>query len=360
MKVKPWRHIAILIASTAVSFIASAHEAPQHDHAAIVPIPAYNYGTSQSSADTAYHAVTDLIESLTQEQKTSALFAYIADERANWSNLPVGMVPRDGLSIGELSESQRDKLFEFLSASLGETGYHRVAEILAAEAYLSSSYRAPRMGWFPENYTFAIFGTPSKTSPWAWQFGGHHLGLNVSIENNRIESMSPTHLGTEPVIFTFDGVDYSVLTDMHDAGLELFNTLTPAQKSDAMGIRIPREIVTGPRKDGFIPEKVGISGSEMSAAQKDLLLTLIAKWVEVQPHENASHRMVEITSDLTETSFAWAGSENPTDSGYFRVQGPSVIIEHLSFGARRRVGTSTDGHYHTMYRNPLNDYGEND
>ena len=61
-------------------------------------------------------------------------------------------------------------------------------------------------------------------------------------------------------------------------------------------------------------------------------------------------RMAEIRANLPETYFAWSG---PTDNGsvaYFRIQGPTLVIEYAP------QGNSVD-HIHTIYRDPTNDYG---
>lgn len=351
--------LCLLICMTQYSLFVNAHTAPTHEHAQIVPIPSYSPPQEVASGEAAYQTAQALLAVLSSQQKSNIIFAIDAKERTEWSNLPTGRSGRAGISIGEMSDSQRALLFEFLSASLGEQGYQRMAEILAAEAYLStSSSRSARMGWQPENYWLAFFNTPAETEPWGWHFGGHHLAINVSIEKGKIESLSPTLLGSEPVVFTLDGIEYSVLTDMYTAGLDLFNSLNDEQQTKATGLRIPREVVTGPGEDGFIPEQVGVLANELSEKQRTMLLSTIEKWIVIQPKENATKRMQEISSQLDQISFAWSGSSDILAEGYFRIQGPSVVIEHLSFGSRRRVGASGNGHYHTMYRNPLNDYGQ--
>ena len=65
--------------------------------------------------------------------------------------------------------------------------------------------------------------------------------------------------------------------------------------------------------------------------------------------ETATVRMAAIKDKIGETWFAWSG---PTESGkaaYFRVQGPSVIIEYAPQGGI--------GHIHTIIRNPEDEYG---
>ena len=67
-----------------------------------------------------------------------------------------------------------------------------------------------------------FYGVPSADSPWGWQFGGHHLALNISIDNDEVTSMSPSFVGTEPAHFTYDGVEYTAVDDMHEAGYAIY------------------------------------------------------------------------------------------------------------------------------------------
>ena len=134
------------------------------------------------------------------------MFDLNAKEREGWSNLPARFVTRAGISVGDLSDDQRKLLFDFLASSLGEEGYQSVKEVMAAEAFLSGDWLLSRlMKWAPENYWISFYGTPSAVSPWGWQFGGHHLALNLSVESNRVKTMSPSFVGTEPAILATTG-----------------------------------------------------------------------------------------------------------------------------------------------------------
>ena len=279
------------------------------------------------------------------------MFDLDAPERAGWSNLPASYVPRAGKSVGELSDVQRTLLFEFLASSLGEDGYRRVMEVVAAEAFLNKArWSSERRKIAPEYYWISFYGIPSATTPWGWQFGGHHLGLNLSVEGNRVTSMSPSFVGIEPTIFTYNGVEYEALIDMHRAGYALHRALDAAQRAEADPGRVPRDIRTGPGRDGFVPPEIGLVAAEMSASQKTLLLAAIERWVSIQPSEDAVRRMAELEADLDRTYFAWTGTSDEDARAYMRIQGPTLIIELVSRGGN-------PGHYHTIYRDPTLEYG---
>lgn len=156
-----------------------------------MPIPAYSQPYGEASGAASLEAAEALLATFDEETRTQFMFEFGGETRAAWSNLPAGIVDRTGISIGEMSDEQRELLFVFLASSLGEEGYESVAEVIAAETFLSTDRRAERLQWAPENYWLSFFGTPSADTPWAWQFGGHHLGLNISIDGNRVETMSP-------------------------------------------------------------------------------------------------------------------------------------------------------------------------
>lgn len=347
---------ALLIAAMTQSS-ATAHEAQTHRHSEVVPIPPYSLPYGAAGGAAALTAAQSFLETFDSGEFSKLLFNWTSDKRANWSNLPGGMVTRPGLSIGEMSEEQRQRLFVFLSSSLGAEGYARLGDLLAAEAFLSQAPRASRYGWFPENYWISFYGTPSANGLWGWQFGGHHLGLNISMQNGRVTTMSPTFWGTEPAVFTLNGVDYESVVDMHRTGHAVFQSLTPQQQAKAGLSRVPRDIETGPGKDGRVPELIGLAARDMTSRQRRSLMAMIRHWVAIQPDENAQQRMAEIEAELDAIHFAWIGTDEVNTPTYMRIQGPTLIIELHSNGGNFGANARGLGHYHTIYRNPNNEYG---
>ena len=337
--------------------VAVSHNAPNHTHEDLIPIPEYKLPYESASGDSATKSINSFLATFDENEKENFMFSLDSKKRFEWSNLPAGIVDRAGISIGELSDLQRKLLFDFLASSLGKSGYEYVGGVMAAEAFLSNDKRATRLKWHPNNYWLTIFGTPSHENPWGWQFGGHHLAINMSIDNNKIISMSPTFIGTEPAIFTLKGIDYEVVIDMHHAGYTLFESLNSKQRKQADAKKVPKDILTGPNEDEIVPPKIGISASDLSSKQKKLLVETIDNWVSVQPAENADQRLNEIRSNLDLLSFAWIGSNEVSTPTYMRIQGPTVIIELLSTGGNVGENAEGQGHYHTIYRNPTSDYG---
>ena len=93
--------------------------------------------------------------------------------------------------------------------------------------------------------------------------------------------------------------------------------------------------------------------STFNDGQCKLLVELIAEWSGIIHDDAAAAKLNEIKANLADTWFAWSG---PLEAGkaYFRIQGPTVIIEY----APQRLGGDVTMHIHSMFRDPTNDYGK--
>ena len=53
-------------------------------------------------------AANAFLATLTEQQRQRVMFAYDDEtQRVRWSNLPIGAVPRAGISLGEMTAAQR-------------------------------------------------------------------------------------------------------------------------------------------------------------------------------------------------------------------------------------------------------------
>lgn len=357
-KVKSALAVVALFAAPMIASPAMSHPAPEVQEGDLVPIPAYSDRFGEANADSSLSAAYALLSVLPKEARTSVMLPRDAAVRKDWSNLPAAFVERGGMKIGDMTHAQRMAVFEFLSASLSTEGYEKLGDILAGEAFLESAPNASRFMWSPKNYWFAFYGEPSPTGEWGWQFGGHHLAVNMDYRDGEIISISPTFLGTEPAVFTLAGTDYEVIVDLHQRGETLFASLNADQQRTATFTHVPDDVIAGAGKDGVIPETYGLRASDMTSSQRELLLNAIRGWVGVQPEENAALRMDEIGAELDDTYFTWVGTTQISSPSYYRIQGPDLLIELLSTGGNVGENAEGLGHYHTIYRRPSREYGE--
>ncbi len=288
------------------------------------------------------------LDSLDAQQRGKALFEFDSAKKPSWSNLPVTMVPRNGLPLGELSKAQRAAALEAVAAVLSKEGYQKVIDIMNADDQLVKG-KDNKMRFGTENYFLAVFGKPSPTKPWMVQFGGHHLGINVTIVG-KDTVLTPTHTGTQPDSFKRDGKMVRPLGPENDLAFKLVNMLDDGQKKQAVLGAKPKNLVLGPGQDGKTIKAEGLKCSALKEDQRAVLLELIGAWVHILPKDAAASRMAALKAKVDDTYFAWYGPTTNGSPAYFKIQGPSLLIEYAPQG-----GTN---HIHTIIRDPSNDYGK--
>src|SRR5262245_51545267 len=304
-------------------------------------------GGDQLVADAVAKA-TAFLDTLDANQRGKVLLDFDSARKPSWSNLPVTMVPRNGLRLGELTKPQRAAALDTLAAVLSKQGYQKVIDIMNADDQLVTGGEN-RMRFGTEHFYLALFGTPSATRPWMLQFGGHHLGINVTVVG-KDAVLTPTHTGTQPESFMRDGKTVRPLGPENDLAFKLVNLLDAEQHKQAVLGHKPRNLVPGPGQDGKTIRPEGLKGAALKAEQRATLLDLIGAWVHILPDDAAARRMAALTARLDETYFAWYGPTAKGSAAYYRIQGPTLLIEYAPQG-----GTN---HIHTIIRDPGNDYGK--
>jgi len=200
-----------------------------------------------------------------------------------------------------------------------------------------------------DEYYIALLGSPSTTSPWMIQFGGHHLAINVTIAGSA-NVMTPSLPAAQPARYTLNGQTIRPLGKENDKAFALINALDPVQQKQAILNYQVSDLVLGPGEDGKVIQPEGIIGSALNANQQAMLLDLAREWVGILNDEAANEKMAELKANLPRTYFAWSGATKNGGLAYFRIQGPTVVIEYAP-----QQGDLD--HIHTIYRDPTNDYG---
>jgi hypothetical protein len=301
-------------------------------------------------------AANTFLSTLDAKQRQSVLFAYDDEkQRARWSNLPVTIVARAGLSMKDLSPAQRSAAMALVSSALSPRGFEKVQQIMEAdEVNKANSRNSPMFG--KDLYFISILGTPSAKDPWLLQFGGHHLALNITIAGQR-GILTPTLTGAQPALYTVEGKTIRPLAGESDKALALLNAFDEGQRKQAiLGYRLI-DLVLGPGQDGKTIQPEGLKASTMNDRQRAMLLDLISEWANIIHPSAAAARMAELRADLNETWFAWSGpvtaAPGSNITAYYRIQGPHLVIEY----APQTLGGDPALHVHSMYRDPTNDYG---
>jgi hypothetical protein len=314
--------------------------------------------TASSGSDTTpaiVEATNAFLATLTADQKKAVSFDFTnTAQRQGWSNLPEGLYKRSGVMWGKLSDQSKTTWLTVMKTTLSQEGYDRViAEWDGDDALAKTDGGGGRLQFGKQYYWIAILGTPSATTPWQWQWGGHHVTVNATIAGTEL-SLTPSFIGVQPATFT-DAAGKTVrpLGDIEDEAFALINSLDASAKKKAIiGTQII-DLVVGPGADGRKVANEGINASELTTEQKAALLKLAAHYGGLVNSEDATSRVADVKKNLDQTYFAWSGPTAKGSGTYFRISGPTIVAEYSG----QSMGGSTSQHVHGIYRDPTNDYG---
>src|SRR5947209_4109533 len=248
---------------------------------------------AQSPTAKVVNAANAFLSTLDQKQRQTVTFAFDDEaQRTRWSNLPVTIVKRAGLSMGELSAAQRAAAMALVSAALSKRGFEKVQQIVDADETLKRNEGNNRM-FGQDLYFISILGTPSVKDPWMLQFGGHHLGINITIAGER-GILTPSLTGAQPATYTLNGKTIRPLGEESDKALALLNSLDENQKKQAVLSFRLADLVLGPGQDGKTIQPEGLKASGMNEKQRAMLLDVVSEWAGIIHETAAATRMAEL------------------------------------------------------------------
>lgn len=318
--------------------------------------------TSETIADTTA-AAQAFLDTLSDEQREAVLYAFDDETKTtSWSNFPVTFVERAGLHLADLTDEQKTAALAVLESLLSDDAYATVVGIMGGDEYLheNSSSTEASLG----QYYIAFFGDPSDTGSWEVQFGGHHLGINATLDGSSDAiTFAPTHLGIQPAVYTdADGNEVQPFDGIYTDAFAFFDSLTAEQQATLTSGDVS---MCAPGDTCDFETGSGLTGADLTDEQKQLLLDLTANWVGMADEETTAAALAAIEATLDDTVIAWSGEttyDMSTGDGInFSISGPNVYIafqaQQGSAGADvSGVSTSGWGHVHTIYRDPSNDY----
>lgn len=319
---------------------------------------------SQRTASSMERAATALLASLTPEQRTKMALPLDSPDRTRWNYVPTTTFPRKGLPLKEMTEPQRKLAHELLRTALSARGYSTTTSIMNdLEAILRDTEAAARaaagggrgggMVRDPELYFFTIFGTPSAKGNWGWRVEGHHVSLHFTLGNGDMVVAAPSFWGTNPAeVREGPKKGLRVLDKEQDSGRALVMALDESQRKTAVITETaPRDIITttAVTTDPLTPP--GIAASALTPKQRELLMQIVDVYTSQMTADIAAERQAELKkAGVEKITFAWAGPVEPGQKHYYRVQGPTFLIEFDN--------TQNDGnHIHSVWRDFDSDFG---
>lgn len=291
-------------------------------------------------------------KSLTPEQQAKARFEFKDEERLNWH-----FIPRDrkGLPIKEMTADQRKLAIGLLATALSSKGLEKATTIMSIEQILAEmegpNRKFPRD---PELYYFSIFGTPDAKGVWGWRVEGHHLALNLTLAGGKMIAAAPAFLGSNPgEVKNGPRKGLRVLGNDEEMGRAIVKSMTDEQKAVAVFTKeAPKELILVPKEKVRQLDPAGLAWGKLDAKQQDAVWTLIQEYANRLRGELAAQDLAKIEkAGKDKVSFAWAGGLERGEPHYYRVQGPTFIIEYdnVQNGAN---------HVHSVWHDPAGSFGE--
>ncbi|MFD2255093.1 DUF3500 domain-containing protein [Luteolibacter algae] len=314
-----------------------AKESSQADAAALQQV-----SSEMTSAAKAFLA------SLDEAQAAKARFPFDSDERMNWAYVPKA---RKGIPLEELNEKQISLVRELLKSALSDPGMNKADAIMSLEAFLAEIEKRPELR-NPKAYFTSIFGEPEDSGTWGWRYEGHHLSLNYTLAGGKAIAVTPSFFAANPGEIKIDHEMKGTrpLAAEEDLARALAGTLAENGKPVLFSEKAPREILSaGDRKITQL-QPVGIKASDMTAAQQDALMELIAEFANRHRKELAEQDLKRIKANLANLRFGWAGGLKRDEPYYYRIQGKDFLVEVANV-------QNNGNHIHTTWRDRSNDFG---
>lgn len=288
------------------------------------------------------------LASLSDDLRARAVFPLVSEERENFHFIPRN---RLGVNFKDLSPAQRNLAEELLRAGLSARSLSQVDAIIALELVLREiegrDHRDPGL------YYFSVFGTPSPTGDWGWRFEGHHLSINFSIADGRHIAATPSFFGSNPAeLRSGPRKGARIFTDEEDLARDLIQSFNTEQRAIAIfSNTAPRDIFTGANRRVSPLEPAGLPTTGMTRAQGDRLLALLRLFVYRHRDEIAQIDLKKIMDAGWENvHFAWAGSLERGEPHYYRIQGPTFVVEYDNT-------QNNANHVHSVWRDFEGDFG---
>ena len=288
------------------------------------------------------------LETLTPEQRQAVMFPFDSEDRFDWHYIPR---ERKGVALKTMTASQKAAALKLVQAGLSQEGYDKSEKIRQLEQILFE--REGRAIRDTELYFFMIFGTPSTSGTWGWRYEGHHISQNWTIINGEAIATTPQFFGTNPGhVREGSKKGTRVLSAEEDHARSLLGSLSPALRSAAIvNAEAPRDMLTSSERQAAMQENIGVTYSQLSAEQRGVLWSLVEEYANVQRDSIAMERLDKVkAAGLDDITFAWMGGTEIGEGHYYRIQGPTFLIEYDNV-------QNDANHVHSVWRDYDGDFG---
>ena len=297
-------------------------------------------------------AAQAFLNSLSPKLRAQVTLPLEGDDRFRWHYFPQEMFARKGVKLKDMNDAQRKSAHALLRSALSTQGYLKATQIMQLEKILGA-LEGGGIDRDPELYSMMLYGAPSRDRPWGWRIEGHHLSLTfVAVKPDLIAS-TPAFMGSNPAeVLAGPHAGLRILKAEQDIARSLLASLDESQRLRAVIMTdAPRDIVTGNSRTVALQDPVGLAASAMTQSQRDTLRKLIGEYVQNMQPAIAQRQWERIErAGIDGIHFAWAGSGQHGQPHYYRVHGPTALIEYDN----TQNGAN---HIHSVWRDLQDDFG---
>jgi hypothetical protein len=303
--------------------------------------------TTETTAREMAAAAQAFLRSLPPEQADIARIPFADPERENHHFIPR---QRRGIALGDLQDEPKTRLRALLASALSETALTQVDTIIELEALLGEIENNPSHR-DPGKYHTSIFGEPSAAGIWGWRFEGHHISINLTLAHGKVLSATPSFLGANPAQVREGRMAGShPLVQEETLARQLARSLHQAGKAVVFAPKPPNEILTSGDRRARPLDPAGVPFTAFSPDQQQALFSLIRVYTSRHRPEIAENDLATLRRETEGLHFGWAGSLEPGEPYYYRIQGPNLLIEVVNV-------QNQANHIHTVWRDRRRDFG---
>ena len=293
-------------------------------------------------------AAQQFLAKLDASQRARSTIAFGDEERLNWHYIPRD---RRGVPFKGLTPAQREAAEGLLRSGLSDDAVRKAAGIRRLEEVLRAQSGSPLRD--PEAYYVSLFGAPAAKAEWGWRMEGHHLSLNFTLRAGRVVSTTPFFFGANPATVR-EGQQKGtrLLAAEEEMGRALLKSFEGAQRQKAViQASAPADIITGASRKAQLGPPVGVPMREMTPAQAKMLTDLIGLYAHRLRKELAEPELAKLrAAGMENICFGWAGGSEPGQPHYYRIHGPTFVIEYDNT-------QDNANHIHTVWRDFDRDFG---
>ncbi len=302
----------------------------------------------------------EFLATLNEKQKMQATVAYDSEQRVKWHFIPLDT--RKGLPLMEMEPAQKEAAMKLLKTLVSTVGYEKATKIMGLEGVLRK-LEGPKSHERrnPEKYYFTVFGEVGPKSHWGVSVEGHHLSLNFVLQGNKIIDSTPQFFATNPAELKEDYLPgyakgLRVLLEEEQTGFDLLASLDAEQKKQAtLPGDLPQEIRGAGEPQPPTGEAVGLSAAKMKPEQKEMLKAIMTAYTsKMRPGVSKSRWDLIEKAGLDKVAFAWSGADRLGVGHYYRIQGPTFVIEFINVQAD--AAGNPANHIHCVWRDMEGDF----